>query len=72
MSNLTATTILGASGTECDTLSQLFATQLASAIVAKTPDEERLLVLGLGLKNGEMPRDAFLKVLEGALRVLGI
>ncbi|KAL9092765.1 MAG: hypothetical protein Q9159_000663 [Coniocarpon cinnabarinum] len=72
LSNLTATTILGASGTERDTLGQLFATQIASAMTAKTPEEERLLVLGLGLKKKELEREAFLKILEGSLRVLGV
>lgn len=72
MSDLTATTILGATGTERDILSQLFATQIASAVVAKTPDEERLLVLGLGFKEKQMRREAFLKVLEGTLKVLDI
>ena len=72
MSDLTATTILGASGTERDTMAQLFATQIASAMATKHPTEERLLVLGVGLKNKTMGRQAFLKVLEGALKVLGL
>lgn len=72
LSNLTATTILGASGDERETTGQLFATQIASAITAKTPEEERLLVLGLGLKSKELERESFLKILEGALRVLGV
>ena len=72
LSNLTATTILGGGGTERETLGQLFATQIASAITAKTPTEERLLVLGMGLKEKELSREAFLKILEGSLKVLGV
>ena len=72
MSELTATTLLGASGTPRDTVCQLLATQVASAVAAKDSNEERLLVLGVGLKQAQMGRDAFLKILEGILAVLGI
>lgn len=68
MSNLTATTLLGLSGSERDTLGQLFATQLASALVAQKPEENRLLVLGLGLKSAHLESEDFLAVLELALK----
>ena len=70
--SLTATTVLGANGTERDTLGQLFATQIASAITAKSPEEERLLVLGTGFKSKHIERESFLKILEGVLKVLGV
>lgn len=49
--HLTATTILGAGSPERDTFGQLLATQIASAIAVRHPDEKRLLVLGMGLNK---------------------
>lgn len=68
MTGLTATTVLGLSGSNRDTLGQLFATQIASAIVAQKPEEERLLVLGLGLSKPELESEDFLAILEKALQ----
>ncbi|KAF2432150.1 hypothetical protein EJ08DRAFT_136069 [Tothia fuscella] len=48
-SHFTATTILGGTNAALDTLGQTLATQLASAIAGRNPDEGRMLVLGLGL-----------------------
>ena len=51
LSQLTATTILGGMIPELDTLGQLCATQIASAIATKDPRERRMVVLGLGLEK---------------------
>lgn len=68
MPHLTATTILGANAGGREILGQLCATQIASAISAKRPDEKRLLVVGLGLKSAEMERETFLELLELSLQ----
>lgn len=70
MPHLTGTTILGSSGTERDTLGQLFATQIASAIAAKSPGEKRLLVMGMGFEKAEMDSESFLQILELALQCI--
>ncbi|KAF2097435.1 hypothetical protein NA57DRAFT_58024 [Rhizodiscina lignyota] len=67
--DLTATTVLGGTVPERNTVGQLVATQTASAITTKNPDEKRLLVMGLGLEKAELDRAAFMDLLE---LVLGI
>lgn len=71
-----ATTILGGTGTPTlDTLGQLLATQLASLICSRNPDEGRMLVLGLGLRKefgeaGKVGREEFAEMVGGVLDVL--
>lgn len=62
--HLTATTIFGVRGTQADTLGQLYATQIATAISTKNPEEGRLLVLGLGLEDMQADSSSFVQVLE--------
>lgn len=52
LSHLTATTTLGSRGSTRDTFAQLLATQIASAVKTRDPDEERLFVMGIGLDRG--------------------
>lgn len=63
-------TLLGAGGSDRETVGQLYASQIASAITAKTPDESRTLILGLGLVKADVDRDVFLQVIDLVLRVL--
>lgn len=67
--DLTATTVLGGTIPERNTVGQLVATQIASAIATKNPDEKRLLVVGLGLEKAELDRSAFMDLLD---LILGI
>lgn len=69
--HLTATTILGGGAPERDTLGQLFATQIASSIVTRKPEENRLLVVGMGFRAKEMDGETFIEVLELILRCVG-
>ncbi|KAI9753027.1 MAG: hypothetical protein M4579_005369 [Chaenotheca gracillima] len=70
MSHLTATTVLGGTMPERETVGQLYATQLASAVATKNPEETRLVVVGLGLQKAAMDRDTFFEVVELALQCL--
>ena len=73
ISNLTATSVLGGRVPGQETIGQLYARQIASAIVTKSPDENRLLVVGLGLDTAEADRDVFFGIIELVLRcVYGI
>lgn len=47
---------------ERDTAGQLVATQVASAISTKDPEEKRLVVLGMGFEKNDMSREAFVDV----------
>jgi proteasome assembly chaperone 3 len=53
LTHLTATTVLGGTRRNDEVLGQTLATTIASAILTKQPSEERLLIVGLGLENGE-------------------
>ncbi|PGH09927.1 hypothetical protein AJ79_05543 [Helicocarpus griseus UAMH5409] len=64
LAGLTATSILGARGSERETVGQLYACQIASVIATKNPDEKRLLVVGLGLEQAELDRDIFFGVID--------
>lgn len=68
MGNLTATSLLGGRAPGHETVGQLLARQIASAIVTKTPDEKRLLVVGLGLQKAEVDREAFFGIVDLVLQ----
>ena len=70
MTHLTATTVLGGTIPERDTVGQLYATQIASAIATKDPAERRLLVVGLGLEKIDSSRDTFMDTVELVLQCL--
>ena len=64
MPRLTATTILGASTPERETIGQLYATQIASAIALKNPEESRPVVVGMGLRHLDASRERFFDLLH--------
>ncbi|RMJ22802.1 hypothetical protein PHISP_06324 [Aspergillus sp. HF37] len=70
MTNLTATSLLGGRAPGHETIGQLYARQIASAILSKTPNERRPLVVGLGLSSAEADRDVFFAVVDLVLRCL--
>ncbi|KAL4992888.1 hypothetical protein BDW68DRAFT_3167 [Aspergillus falconensis] len=70
LSNLTATSILGGRVPGHEVIGQLYARQIASAIVTKTPNENRLLVVGLGLETAEADRDVFFAVIDLVLQCI--
>lgn len=63
-------TLLGAGGSDREAMGQLYASQIANAIITKTPEENRTLMLGLGLVKAEMDRDVFLQIIDLVLSVL--
>lgn len=63
-------TLLGAGGNDRETMGQLYASQIASLITTKNPEESRSLVLGLGLAKVDLSRDTFLEVLDLVTKVL--
>lgn len=70
LSDLTATSVLGGHAAGHETLGQLYARQIASAIAAKFPNEKRLLVVGLGLETADADRDVFLSIIDLVLQCI--
>lgn len=68
--HLTPKTLLGAGGDDRETLGQLYAAQIASQISLRSPEDRRILVLGLGLATYDPEREAFFDLLELAQKVL--
>ena len=70
MSHLTPRTLLGGSTSTRETVGQLYATQIASVIATKDPQEKRTIVLGLGLGQVEASRTMFYDTIELVLKCL--
>lgn len=70
IADLTATTVLGGHAPGHDTVGQLYARQIASAIATKTPNEKRLLVVGLGLDSADIDRDVFFAIIDLVLQCI--
>lgn len=68
--HLTPKTLLGGGGDDRETLGQLYASQLASHLSLRSPDDRRTLVLGLGLSKIDTEREAFFDLLELTQKVL--
>ena len=68
--HLTPKTLVGSGGEERETLGHLYASQIASHLVLRDPEEKRTLLLGLGLEKVEGSGEAFYDLLELVLQVL--
>jgi proteasome assembly chaperone 3 len=62
--HLTATTILGGTNNERANVGQLLAAEIGTFLVNKYPEESRLLVLGLGLREESTTKDQFHELLD--------
>ena len=51
-------------------MGQLYATQIASAIVTRNPDEKRTVLVGLGLSKFEARRESFYDTLDLVMKCL--
>ena len=68
MTHLSPKTLFGAANTERETMGQLYATQIASAILTKNPEERRSVLVGLGLSNVEASREVFYDTIDLVLQ----
>ena len=69
-SRLTPHTLLGAGSGDREMMGHLYASQIASAIVTKSPAESRSLVLGLGLPKVVVDPQVFSQIMELVLQCL--
>jgi len=61
---LTPRMLLGGADSDREALGQLYASQIASAIVMRNKDEHRSVLLGLGFQDKEHDRQSFIDILE--------
>ncbi|KAE8450169.1 hypothetical protein EG329_006950 [Mollisiaceae sp. DMI_Dod_QoI] len=70
LGHLTPKTLLGAGGEQRETIGHLYASQIASAISTRNPEDTRTVLVGLGLQKLDMEREAFFDLLELAQKVI--
>lgn len=55
---------------ERETAGQLLATQVASLILKRNPEERRTLAMGLGIQSKNLESDEFMELVDLCLKVL--
>ncbi|KAL5614505.1 hypothetical protein BROUX41_004608 [Berkeleyomyces rouxiae] len=69
-SHITPVTLLGGGGSEREAAGHLLASQIANYISLKSPEDDRTMVLGLGLKELEATQAGLFDVLELVQKVI--
>lgn len=64
LGHLTPKTLIGAGGEQRETVGQLYASQIASTIATRNPEEARTLLVGFGLQKVDLERETFFDLLE--------
>ena len=70
LGHLTPKTLLGGGGEQRESIGHLYATQIASLIATKNPEETRTVVFGFGLQKVELEREGFFDLLEMVQKVI--
>jgi proteasome assembly chaperone 3 len=70
LAHLTPKTLLGAGGDQRETIGHLYASQIASTISTKNPEDTRTVVIGFGLEKVDMERETFFDLLELVQKVV--
>ena len=70
MPYLSPKTLLGGSTSEREVVGQLYATQIATAIISRNPEEKRTVLVGLGLSKFEARREVFYDVVDLVMKCL--
>jgi proteasome assembly chaperone 3 len=68
--HLTPRTLIGAGGEGRETMGHLYASQIASHLALRDPNDKRTLLLGLGIEKADATGDAFFDLLELVVQVL--
>lgn len=68
--HLTPSTLLGGGGEQRETMGHLYASQIASTILTKNPEEKRTVLVGFGLEQVETETEDFFDLIELVQRVL--
>ncbi|KAG0648389.1 hypothetical protein D0Z07_5111 [Hyphodiscus hymeniophilus] len=70
LGHLTPKTLLGGGGEQRETVGHLYASQIASTIATRTPEENRTVLVGLGLQKVDLEREAFFDLLELVQKII--
>ncbi|KAK6584642.1 hypothetical protein PZA11_002866 [Diplocarpon coronariae] len=70
LTHLTPKTLLGGGGEKRETIGHLYASQIASLIAARNPEDTRTVVVGFGLQKVDMEREAFFDLMELVQKVI--
>lgn len=70
LGHLTPKTLLGAGGDQRETAGHLYASQIASTIATRNPEETRTIVVGFGLQKIDLEREAFFDMMELIQKVI--
>lgn len=68
--HIAPTTLLGAGGDERETFGHLVASEIAILVQRKNPDEQRTVVIGIGLLKVDLDRTAWFDLLELIAKVI--
>jgi proteasome assembly chaperone 3 len=64
LTHLNPKTLMGGGGERRETLGHLYASHIATMIATRNPEESRTVVVGLGLVEVTMEREAWFDMLE--------
>ncbi|TVY40193.1 hypothetical protein LSUB1_G001713 [Lachnellula subtilissima] len=70
LGHLTPKTLLGAGGDQRETMGHLYASQIASAIATRDPEETRTVMVGFGLEKVDLARETFFDLIELVQKVI--
>ena len=70
LGHLTPKTLMGGGGEQRETIGHLYAMQIANIVATRNPEESRTVLVGLGLQNVEIEREAFFDMLELLQKVI--
>jgi proteasome assembly chaperone 3 len=70
LGHLTPKTLLGGGGEQRETIGHLYASQIASAIATRSPEETRTVMVGFGLEKVNMERESFFDLIELVQKVI--
>lgn len=68
--DLDVRTLLGGGTPDREAMGKLYASQLATMIAAKHPEEARPVLVGLGLRGAEAGQEQFLDLMELVVKCL--
>lgn len=70
LNHLTPKTLLGAGGEDREIVGHLYASQIASAIATRNPEETRTVLVGFGLERVNKEREGFFDLIELLQKVI--